>query len=289
VLELGRDFDKVILGIPIDVLPHIAAELIEHSKSWRDMIANVKTVGTQALQLWLRPTANELGWPGSGQPIMSFTYNRDVLPNALNAWGDMSHLISRENWISQYYPLSLAYFCSAMDDTTKLKEHPCPTPLQARHIEDDADNQVLNSAEQLLDQHINMLWPKCWDDPQPGVRSFRWKDLIDALPEPRDGRKRLRSQYWRANLLPSERYVLSVPGSSQYRLPANNPNEFPNLYLAGDWTQNGLNCGCMEAAVMSGRLASLALCGYPMRHLIIGVDFGAHPLENDQDRVPPEL
>jgi uncharacterized protein with NAD-binding domain and iron-sulfur cluster len=289
VLELGRDFDKVILGIPIDVLPHIASELIEHSQNWRDMITNVKTVGTQALQLWLRPTANELGWPGSGQPIMSFTYNRSAFPNALNAWGDMSHLISRENWISQHYPLSLAYFCSAMDDTAKLKEHPCPTPHQAREIETDADDQVLNSAEQLLDQHINMLWPKCWDDPQPGVRSFRWKDLIDALPKPRDGRKRLRSQYWRANLLPSERYVLSVPGSSQYRLPANNPDEFSNLYLAGDWTENGLNCGCMEAAVMSGRLASLALCGYPMRHLIIGVDFGTHPLEQDQDRVPLEL
>jgi uncharacterized protein with NAD-binding domain and iron-sulfur cluster len=290
VLELGRDFDKIILGMPIDVLPYTCDELIERSASWRAMVANVKTVGTQALQLWLRPTASELGWPGSGQPIMSFTYNRSVFPNALNAWGDMSQLISRENWMSQHYPLSLAYFCSAMGDTAKLKEHPCPTPAQAREIETDADDQVLDAAEQLLEQHINMLWPKCWyeDEHQPGARSFRWRDLIDAQSNPRAGRKRLRSQYWRANLLPSERYVLSVPGSSQYRLPANSPGEFPNLYLAGDWTENGLNCGCMEAAAISGRLASLALCGYPMRHLIIGVDFGAHPFGKDQDQLPPQ-
>jgi uncharacterized protein with NAD-binding domain and iron-sulfur cluster len=283
-LQLGKEFDEVILGIPIDVLPHICDELIEHSPRWHDMIANVKTVGTQALQLWLRPTASELGWPDAGEPIMSFTYNRAMMPNALNAWGDMSHLIPREDWPSRHYPLSIAYFCSAMDDTEQFKQQPCPTPEQARAIERDADEQVFRSAEQLLDNHIDMLWPDCWDKdcPDPKQPSFRWKDLIDARAHPPAGGERLRSQYWRANLLPSERYVLSVPGSSKYRLPANNPREFPNLYLAGDWTDNGLNCGCMEAAVMSGRLAALALCGYPLRHLIVGVDFGRHAFEEDQ-------
>jgi hypothetical protein len=29
----------------------------------------------------------------------------------------------------------------------------------------------------------------------------------------------------------------------------------------------------MEAAVMSGMLASLAVCGYPNRHMIVGVNF----------------
>lgn len=47
----------------------------------------------------------------------------------------------------------------------------------------------------------------------------------------------------RANVSPPELYVLSVPGSSQYRLPAVDPHEFSNLYLAGDWTKNGLNLG----------------------------------------------
>jgi len=67
--------------------------------------------------------------------------------------------------------------------------------------------------------------------------------------------------------------VLSVPGSSQYRLSANNPLEFSNLYLAGDWTQCTLNCGCMEAATISGMLCAQALTGYPPRRDISGVDF----------------
>jgi len=60
----------------------------------------------------------------------------------------------------------------------------------------------------------------------------------------------------------AERYVLSVPGSTQYRLsPAN--SGFTNLYLAGDWTLNGLNFGCIESATMGGLEVSQAICGYP--------------------------
>ena len=59
------------------------------------------------------------------------------------------------------------------------------------------------------------------------------------------------SQYWRANLSPAERYVLSVPGSTQSRLTAAGSG-FSNLFLAGDWTLNGLNFGCIESATMGG-------------------------------------
>ena len=59
------------------------------------------------------------------------------------------------------------------------------------------------------------------------------------------------TQYWRANVDPSDRYVQSLPGTDQYRL---RPDEsgYDNLFLAGDWTDNGLNAGCIEAAVLSG-------------------------------------
>jgi uncharacterized protein with NAD-binding domain and iron-sulfur cluster len=73
--------------------------------------------------------------------------------------------------------------------------------------------------------------------------------------------------------MPSERYVLSVPGSSKHRLPAHDPEEFTNLYLAGDWTENGFNLGCVEAATMSGLQAANAISGYPNRGDIIGLDF----------------
>jgi hypothetical protein len=43
--------------------------------------------------------------------------------------------------------------------------------------------------------------------------------------------------------------------------------------LAGDWTRTGLNIGCVEAAVISGLLASHALSGYPLREDIAGLEF----------------
>ena len=65
------------------------------------------------------------------------------------------------------------------------------------------------------------------------------------------GEERFNSQYWRANVQPTERYVLSTVGSKFCRLRSDDCG-FGNLYLAGDWTLNGLNAGSVEAAVMSG-------------------------------------
>ena len=71
------------------------------------------------------------------------------------------------------------------------------------------------------------------------------------------------------NIDPSDRYVQSVPGSDQYRL---RPDEsgYDNLVLAGDWTDCGLNAGCIEAAVMSGLQAANALLGRGRYHRIRG-------------------
>jgi hypothetical protein len=69
-------------------------------------------------------------------------------------------------------------------------------------------------------------------------------------------------QFRRANVDPSERYVLSVTGSSASRL-ASDAGSLPNLFLAGEWLRTGLDCGCVEAAVMGGMQASRVLSGYP--------------------------
>jgi len=68
--------------------------------------------------------------------------------------------------------------------------------------------------------------------------------------------------YHRANIDPSERYVLSVSGSTTFRLHGY-ATGFSNLYLAGDWTINGLNAGCVEAATISGKIVGNVLCGNP--------------------------
>jgi uncharacterized protein with NAD-binding domain and iron-sulfur cluster len=67
--------------------------------------------------------------------------------------------------------------------------------------------------------------------------------------------------------------VLSVPGSASHRISPLD-NTYDNLTIAGDWTDCSLNLGCVEAAVMSGRLASHAISGFPALEDIIGFD---HP------------
>ena len=66
---------------------------------------------------------------------------------------------------------------------------------------------------------------------------------------------RFKAQFWKANVEPGDRYVQSLAGTTQHRL-APGGSGLRNLYLAGDWTRNGLNLGCIEAAVISGRTAA---------------------------------
>ena len=74
------------------------------------------------------------------------------------------------------------------------------------------------------------------------------------------GAAALATQHWSVNIDPSDRYVQSLPGTDRYRL---RPDEsgYDNLVLAGDWTDSGINAGCIEAAVMSGLQAANALLG----------------------------
>ena len=85
-------------------------------------------------------------------------------------------------------------------------------------------------------------------------------------PAPRPSRRhraaRLTAQYLRANIDPSERYVLSLPGTVQYRMAADGSG-YDNLILAGDWTKTDWNVGCIEAAVTSGINAAAAVEGEP--------------------------
>ena len=55
VLRRGVDFDHVVLAVSMGMLPVVANELIEDRPEWRDMTTHVRTVATQAFQLWLRP------------------------------------------------------------------------------------------------------------------------------------------------------------------------------------------------------------------------------------------
>jgi uncharacterized protein with NAD-binding domain and iron-sulfur cluster len=254
VLELGRDFDDVVLGISIAALPPICGELIAAHPAWATAIEKVETVRTQALQVWLTATSAELRFPVAGRPICGWRYDDE---SPLNVWGEFTELIAMEHWPPHSTPRSLGYFCSTMPDYPDD-----PFPDQAA-----ANARVRENALELLRRGLPILLPGVLD----AAGEFRWDLLFDASAAV--GSDRLDAQWIRGNVLATERYVLSVAGSSRHRLPVHDPAGPPNLYLAGDWTQCTINAGCMEAATISGMLCANALCGYPARTAIAGVDF----------------
>jgi Flavin containing amine oxidoreductase len=100
---------------------------------------------------------------------------------------------------------------------------------------------------------------------RPGTQAgdgFRWDLLVDL--EQRSGPDRLRAQYVRANVDPSDRYVQSLPGSGRHRI-APGSTGFANLAVAGDWTACGLDAGSLEAATRSGVLAARAVLSGAVR------------------------
>lgn len=236
-LEHGRDFDAVVLGISMGALPQVAARLVEQSPRWRAAVEHVATTRTQSLQVWLRRGAATPGHGGgAGQPITGFWYD-DASP--LNVWADMSHLVAHEGWAGGEVPGHLSYYVSPLSD--------------APADEDGARQAVRAHAMRVL------VGPGAARLRPPGASTFAWEDLVDRRVDAPTGPARLDAQYLRANTHPSERYVLSVAGSTAHRLPPHDAAEYRNLFLAGDWTRNGLNYGAMESAVVGGLLAARAL------------------------------
>jgi uncharacterized protein with NAD-binding domain and iron-sulfur cluster len=216
------------------------------------MVDNIPTVQTQAFQIWLRPTLAECGWPWSPAVVGAYEEPFDT-------WADMSHLLPREAWPQAEPPGSIHYFCNVM-----------PGPPQApdrkqTNFPRDQHALVRASAVRFLREDVGQFLPEAV---HRYFNDFKW-DLLAGAPPGVTGEARFDSQFWRANIDPSDRYVLSVPCSSQYRLPPGDSG-FANLYIAGDWTRCVLNAGCVEAAVISGMLAANAISGRPRLRDIVG-------------------
>jgi hypothetical protein len=125
-----------------------------------------------------------------------------------------------------------------------------------------ATERAYATAVDWVGDDMSPVWPRSDDG---GSSPFDWDALVDTSGA--TGVARMRSQYWRANLQPTERYTLSLTGTMQYRL-ASDESGYTNLVLAGDWIRNGIDAGCVEASVMSGMQASRAISGQPV--VIVG-------------------
>jgi uncharacterized protein with NAD-binding domain and iron-sulfur cluster len=258
-LQVSRDFDLVVLAVGLAVLPHTCKQLIAHSARWRTMVEHCKTVPTQAFQLWLTDEMESLGWKGG--PI-----NLSGFREPFDTWADMRQLIPRESFLGPVG--AIAYFCNVLPDAPPGADVSSGTYPKERREE------VKRNAIEFLNNHIHHLWSGAVRAPG----SFRWDLLVDA--NSRSGRKsraagegRFDSQFWTANVNPSDRYSLSLPGTLKYRISPLD-DTFDNLTIAGDWTDCGFKEGCVEAAVMSGRLAAHAISKFPALEDIVGFD---HP------------
>jgi len=255
-LRVTRDFDFAVLGVSVGAVPYVCREILERDARWREMVVHVKTVATQAFQIWMKEDMTSLGWVDPPATLSAFAKPFDT-------WADMGHVIAQEDWKKS--PKSVAYFCNVLADP------PAPPDRSDSDYESRRREDVRRSAVGFLNNQIHHLWPGA-------VRrtgEFRWDLLADPHEDPgaAHGEHRFDSQYWVANVNPTDRYVLMLPGTLRYRISPLD-NTYDNMTIAGDWTDCGYNAGCVEAAVMSGRLAAHAIAQWPPLEDITGYD---HP------------
>jgi hypothetical protein len=234
--------------VSLAMVPVVAEELLEDSAEWREMTSHVRTVATQAFQLWLRPDELTLGWDRPGATVTA--YHRPF-----ETFASMPHTLWAEDWPANDRPRTVAYFCGSLNA-------PWPANDDNGSYADQFRQQVHSDVVDYVEQHLKVYYPNAVDD-----GGFAW-DLLSGVNGHR-GAAALATQHVSVNIDPSDRYVQSVPGSDKYRL---RPDEsgYDNLVLAGDWTDSGINAGCIEAAVMSGLQAANALLGRGRYHRIRG-------------------
>jgi hypothetical protein len=232
-LVRGTDFDDVVLAIPVGALRDVCRELARADSRFKLMLDRAGTVRTKALQLWLTKTVDELrGASRTGELDPPAT----AYAEPFDTYCDMSHLLDAEAYDGTDGPRSVAYFCAVLPHAI---------------ARDETVESVRASAIEYLEKHAPTIWPGSIEDER-----FDWNVLYD--PEGRAGVDRLEAQYVRANVTGTDLYVNTPAGSVDSRLYPDRSG-FENLMLAGDWTRNGIDGGCVEAAVISGKRAAQAL------------------------------
>lgn len=229
-LRRGVDFDAVILGIPAPALRRITPDLASRSPRWRAMLDHVRATPTFCVSVWWKLPAGELGAvpPPYADRIDVATYAR---PMPLLV--DFSQTLWSEHGSGEHvFYLSDAWTTSSGHAASEREA-------------------LVRASSTWLGAHLGWLYPNAV------ARGALRHELLSA-PDSLSGEARLRHQWFRVNVDASEQYVLSVAGSGRHRL-APDDSGFANLFLAGDWTKNGIDLGCVEATVRSALLCAKGL------------------------------
>src|SRR5262249_10458798 len=152
--------------------------------AWDSMVNRLETVPTQAFQLWLTKPIDDLRWPVAGAVIGGYVEPFDTI-------ADMRHLVEihRPDALA-----SILAFCNVYP-TEGLSATGMTRAARA-----ESDEAVRRNAIAFLNNDFAQICPGAL---KRYPNSFRW-DLLAGDPEG-TGEQRFDSQYWRANVEPSDR------------------------------------------------------------------------------------
>ena len=244
-LVQGFDFDEVLLAIPVSALKSICGELMASSPRFESMVSGLKTVRSIASQLWITGDADEPAlWANRGftEPVLS-----GGAAGEWDIWMDYSATLSSEGDGDQVR--HLLYGCGVMPDD----------PNESNTLEDPSyPAQVCEAKRKDLADWLRDESRGIWTEFLAEDGTFDWERLYS--PDGNSPDSRMQWQYCRTNIEGTERYTTPAAQTVDLRL---SPGEsgFTNLTLAGDWTKNGIDIGCVEAASTSGMLAAEHLTG----------------------------
>jgi uncharacterized protein with NAD-binding domain and iron-sulfur cluster len=229
-LERGRDFDDVVLALP---LGSIMPDGDGHSpvRAWLDAhppaqacLSKLQLVPTVAAQIWFEQSAEQLGLAERAAVTWARPYS--VVCN-------MSPVIEREGWPTPG-PGACVYLCGAWP-----MQSPRASSDDVRALADDL-HRAREALREQFDAHADSL---C--QPRPRLYAPPGVDPWNA-------------QYVRANVEPWDLADLALPGADAVRLEAAQTG-LDNLVLAGSWVRTPVNSTSVEAAVCSGLAAARAL------------------------------
>ena len=176
------------------MVPVVGRELIDDRAEWREMTTHVRTVATQAFQIWLRPDERALGW----RPTRA---SRSALTSARSIPGHRC----RRRCGPRTGPTTTARARSATSAAASTRAW--PTPMTARRL------------RQTTARHASAR-PCCdtWTATSASTARMRSPRTGShgnccAASNGERGDSALATQHVSVNIDPSDRYVQSVPGS----------------------------------------------------------------------------
>ena len=249
-LTLGAEFDQVILGIPAKALPLAAPSLLRDRPEWQRMVDAIHTAQVQSVQLWLDKSMAELGYDREkwGMGRKDCVANVVTYANPMFSWLDQSDIIANEDWPGAP-PKTLLMFTGILPDEIVMPPY-TDTQFPARMLE-----RVRTLNWQWLMDNMGWFLKGATSRAYPTGIDMR---LLRAVSASQDGRVKYAEQFFSAAVAPSDRYVIAVPGTEQFRLRPDGSG-LRNLWLVGDWTDYGTNIGYMEGCVISAHKAVRAL------------------------------